>query len=215
MPPERVTHLERTAENHQRLSALLRENPDILEALNARAGASGRPIAPAGAPRGGEEVPPWAKSMANRLDELHGSFTENRTRSQQQAERQRYQEQERTVDSTIRGWLGTKQLADDIYFEDAKKDVMAEALRMGDAEMEDIEYLLSKWYRRESLKDQHRRQRYVSDKQADARTLPASSPAGSAAPVQPRTDFGANDSTTAKKLEQALRERLGWGTPAQ
>lgn len=206
VPPD----VARVVENHQQLSALLRANPDILEALNARAGASGRPIAPAGAPRGGEEVPPWAKPMMERLDELHGSWSENRSRSQQAAEREQWQQRDQQVDSTVRTWLAGKQLADDIYFEDAKQYIYAEALKMRDAEMEDIPRLLGQWHRRENLKDQHRRRSYVADKQADARMLPASSPAGSAAPVQPRTDFGANDSTTAQKLAQGLKQ-LGWG----
>lgn len=205
---------------HEYLVGALRRHPDILEALDARERAAGtpgyQPPTAAGTRTQGEEIPAWAKNIQKQLDEvtgkvggLHGTWEQQQQAAREQQEQAQLQQTGQQIDRTIQSWLSGKQLSGEVFFEDARDYILREAALLPDAEIEDIPFLLGRWYKREMLKDQHRRDSYVSRKQEQARSNP---PAiiPNASPVQGRPDYGALDSKTSAVLEKGLRD-LGWG----
>jgi hypothetical protein len=200
--------LSQRAKDYDALADVLRKNPDLADALEARINAGGtRTAATAtGLPK---EFLDEFKAMRDQVAQLSSGYTKQQELAhlaQQRAEMERTgQELQTGIKAFLKEHNYSEKLAPH-----AEAFVLEWVRKNGGAEMNEVPLILNEWY---AAQEENFRARMDSLRTASepGKGLPPVPGGGAQAPINGKPDFGALDGKTSRVLEAELRNRLGWG----
>lgn len=199
---QRQAAIREQEENYQAIAALLNENPDIAEQLYQRVGkGSGATRQPAG--------PVVDPEITKKLSTIEQWVQSEREQRQRDMQRQADEQAQRQVDGKLQSLLEQTGYSVDAFLPDVRFYVYNRLRTMPDARLEDIPHLFGEWYRRfEDL--YNKRVEGLRGAKADAATASPPTPGPTPAAIAQQGPKGAMDNVTSTKLEELLKQRLGW-----
>lgn len=195
----------RYREDYQALEEILRAHPDLAEQLYERV--QGKTTA---VPKPTMALPPEITSALEKVGRLEERFLQQERHHQvlsQDAADRALSEQ---LNQQLSGLMKTRGYPETLL-PDARSYVLSRVNDMPDLTLDDVPYLFGEWFKMMEQARQTWTGGMVQGKRADLAASPPMPGGSPGAPITERTEPGRNDGRTKERLEQMLRERLGWG----
>ena len=201
---KQAAQLRQELEDFKALEEVIRANPELTEQINTMLGRGSRTAKPQTL-----ELPPEIVQKLGKLDTLERVLVGQQEAQQRQQQELMLQRTEGELKGVVTKILADRKWASpDKIIPLAMNYVLDRVSDMEDARMEDVPALLADFLLPLEEEFHQRMQGYVKGKVEDGRQ-PAV-PGGPSSALGVATKMGANDDTTAKTVEQLLKEKLGW-----